>query len=108
MPSARAYGAVVEGAKRRFELGDFAFGPNTDLSSIARQTDDERLEWLIEDLTEQFSMRTPSVVDQRGRVRVPQLSIPSELTVTDLANILDAGMWPESWISPGQFYREGW
>ena len=107
MPSTRAYDAVVAGARRGFELGEFVFGPHTDLSSIAQQTDGERLEWLIEDLDEAFSMGKPAITDEGGRRRVPQHFIPDRLTVTELADMLDSGAWPQSWTRPGKFYRWG-
>lgn len=100
MPSARVYDAVVAGAEACFELDGFAFGPSTNLTSIAGQTDGECLEDLIRDLDKQFAMRTPDVVDKSGRTRVPQLLIPDVLTVTQLAEILDSSVWPDSWISP--------
>jgi hypothetical protein len=107
MPSARAYDAVVAGAERGFALAVFVFGPNTDLSSIAQQTDGECLEGLIEELERAFSMRKPAITDKSGRRRVPQLFIPDRLTVTELADILDSGEWPESWTRPGKFYCWG-
>jgi hypothetical protein len=103
-PSARAYQAVVAGAKRGFELGEFVFGPNTDLVLIAQQTDGEYLEALMEDLDRAFSMKMPALTDERGRRRAPQLFIPDRLTVTELADILDSGEWPESWTRPGKSY----
>jgi len=105
VPSARAYDAVIAGAYKHFELGSLVFGPNTNLSSIANQTDAEFLEWLIEDLGETFAMRTPKAVDKNGRTRVPQLLIPDVLTVTQLAEILDSGAWPDAWIWPDHYVR---
>ena len=102
MPSARAYDAVVEGARAYFEV-NVAFEADTDLSAIAQATDGELLEDLIWDLDREFAMTTPKVVDAKGRSRVPQLLLPEHLTVTQLAEILDGGVWPESWILPGRF-----
>lgn len=105
MATARAYDAVMAGAYRHFELDSFVFGPKTNLTSIAGQTDGEVLEELIRDLDQQFAMRTPSVVDKHGRTRVPQLQLPEVLTITQLAEILDTGVWPEAWIWPEHYYR---
>jgi hypothetical protein len=105
MPTARAYDAVLAGAYKHFELDSFVFGPQTNLNSIAGQTDGECLEELIRDLDQKFAMRTPSVVDKHGRTRVPQLQLPDVLTITQLAEILDTGAWPEAWISPAHYYR---
>ena len=105
MPSARAYEAVMTGAYKHFELGGFVFGPNTNLNSIAGQTDAENLEALIADLSGSFAMRTPAVVDKRGRTRVPQMRLPDVLTMTQLAEVLDTGAWPDSWIWPDHYFR---
>ncbi|HET9229788.1 MAG TPA: hypothetical protein VFO00_00780 [Vitreimonas sp.] len=91
----------MAGASSHFELDGFVFGPDTNLMSIAGQTDGECLEDLIRDLDRQFAMRTPPVVDKHGRTHVPQLRLPDVLTVTQLAEILDCGAWPEAWIWPG-------
>lgn len=103
MPTARAYEAVMAGASSHFELDGFEFGPDTNLMSIAGETDREYMEDLIRDLDRQFAMRTPPVVDKHGRTRVPQLQLPDVLTVTQLAEILDCGAWPEAWIWPGHY-----
>jgi hypothetical protein len=105
MPTARAYDAVTAGADRHFELDSFVFGPDTNLAFIAGQTDGECLEDLIRDLDQKFAMRTPSIIDKHGRTRVSQLRLPDILTVTQLAEILDSGAWPEAWIWPKHYYR---
>ena len=90
---------MLEAAQRHFELENFVFGPQTNLSSIANQTDGEALEWLIEDMHQRFNMRWPNARDASGRERKLQLKIPDVLTVTDLAEVLDSGAWPENWTS---------
>lgn len=102
MPTARAYDTVVARARALCEC-DVAFEPSTNLMAAAPDADPEWLEDLIGDLDKTFAMKTPRVTDKNGRQRKPQLGIPETLTVTQLADILDSGAWPDSWILPGRF-----
>ncbi|MCR6643205.1 MAG: hypothetical protein NVV62_00865 [Terricaulis sp.] len=106
MARPRAYDAVLLSVGKHFELDHFVFGPNTNLTAIAAQTDTEHLEWVIEELDTRFGMRWPLVLDRHGRMRKPQLNIPDELTVTDLAEILDSGVWPAAWVAPQTRYLD--
>jgi hypothetical protein len=98
MPTDRALAAVLASAERHFDI-EFTFGPNTNLSSIADQTDRECLEWMIDELHREFRMLWPVLHDNVGRVRRPQMLIPNTLTVTDLAKVLDGGRWPDGWVA---------
>lgn len=101
------YGAVHEIVTQTFDRREFVFGPDTDVVSIADQLGDpELVEWIVEDVQRKFSLEWPKVPDKRGRLRRGQLFIAAQLTVSELAAIVDAGRWPDQWTRPGCYLSD--
>ena len=93
---------VIALAERAFDLDGFVFGPHTDLVSIAMQTDPEALEGLLAMLEREFDIQAPQILSESGKVRRAQLFVDEALTVSQLAEIVATGSWPERWTRSGK------
>lgn len=104
MDRASLQARIIELAQAAYETSE-PIDVDTDLVALAQRVDPEVLEHLLDALQREFRLAWPEIADAAGKPRTAQLFVEAPLTVTQLADIIEFGAWPQSWVREGKFLR---